>query len=117
MQILPFSFLPVRKYFYTRRTDTRFIHAGMKDPNKMAKMSILSGGSAVVFLLIPSYSILLAFPLGILAIIFSRLAVKNGSTKLNIAEFGKLLGILVLVGITIEIILAAFLIAIWSNLL
>jgi hypothetical protein len=89
----------------------------MKDANKMAEMSILSGSSAIFFLLIPSYTIFLAFPLGILAIVFSRLAVKNGSTKWNMAELGKILGILVLIALAIEIMLAAFLIAIWSNLL
>jgi hypothetical protein len=80
-------------------------------------MSILSGSSALIFLMIPSYTLFLAFPLAMLAIVSGRLAVKNGFTKWNMAELGKILGILVLIGLAIEILLAVFLIAIWSNLL
>jgi hypothetical protein len=81
--------------------------------NKTAIASFILGFSAVLFMLIPAYTLFLAVPLGILAVMYGKKAIKNGTTKWKLAVIGKGMGIVALIGFAIEIVLAVILITIW----
>jgi hypothetical protein len=78
----------------------------------MAKASLFLGISAALCMLIPSFTLFLVIPLGIQAILYGKMALKNGTTKPSMAESGKSMGIYMLILLSIEIVLAGILIAI-----
>ena len=82
--------------------------------DSMANTSLWFGGLALLFALIPWYTIFLVIPLGILAILFGSNAKKSGTQKPTKANIGRGLGIAALV------VFAVFLIAAliwWSEFL
>jgi hypothetical protein len=80
----------------------------------MAIASFIFGISAVLFMMIPAYTLFLVIPLGIMAVTYGKKAIKNGTTRWKLAGIGKGMGITSLIGFAIEIILAFILIACWS---
>lgn len=80
------------------------------NPDKMANISIVMGISAVLFMLFPSYTLILEIPPGVLAIHYGRQAMKKKTGKKNKAFFGQVLGLIVLVSLAIEILLAVLVI-------
>jgi hypothetical protein len=76
------------------------------NPDKKAKVSLVLGISAVLFMLFPSYTLILEILPGILAIRYGREAIKNGTVKKTTAFSGQLLGIIVLASLILEIVLA-----------
>ncbi len=83
--------------------------------DKMARASLFLGISAVALLFIPWYTLILVIPLGILAIVYGKQAIKNGTTKETMAKIGKGFGIGALIGFGVELIIAAIIIASWSS--
>ncbi len=65
--------------------------------DNMANTSLWLGSLALLFALIPWYTLLLAIPLGVLAIIFAGNAKRSGTKKISNANIGKGLGIAALV--------------------
>lgn len=81
--------------------------------DKIAKASLYMGTSAVLVLLIPAITMFLALPFGILALVYEKRALKNGTSKLNLITYGKNLGTTALFCIIVEILLALILIVAW----
>jgi threonine/homoserine/homoserine lactone efflux protein len=85
-------------------------------PDLMARISLFMGIAAMLFMMFPSYTLLLEIPPGILAIRFSKKAIKNGTGKKLTAVSGKVLGFIVLTSLAAEILLAIILLIIRSVL-
>lgn len=83
-----------------------------KKADKMANNSLLLGSLALVFALIPWYTIFVAIPLGVLAILFGGNAIESGTSKRTNANIGRGLGIAAL--IVFLVLLVASLIA-WAS--
>jgi len=67
---------------------------------------------ALLFMLLPSYTLFLEIPTGILAIRFGRRAMSKCTRKTKLALAGQLLGWMVLTSLALEILLAVTLIVI-----
>lgn len=80
-------------------------------------MSLILGLSAFLFMLFPSYTLMLEILPGILAIRYAREAIKKGTMKKNTAFSGQLLGIIVLFSLILEILLALILLLIRHSLI
>ena len=76
------------------------------NPDKMANISLIMGIAAFVFMLFPSYTLVLEIPPGVLAVRYGRQAMKKKTGKKVKAFFGQALGLIVLVSLFIEILLA-----------
>ena len=85
-------------------------------PDKKAKVSLVLGASAILFMLFPSYTLMLEILPGILAIRYGRQAIKNGTGKKTTALSGQVLGIIVLSSLILEIVLAIVLLLIRNNM-
>ncbi len=83
--------------------------------DKMANASLGLGIAALVFVLIPFYTIFLAIPLGIMAMVFGSNAKKSGTQKTTNASLGKAFGLAALIVFVLYIILAAIFIASWAS--
>jgi hypothetical protein len=83
--------------------------------DKMARISLILGCMALIFIITVEYTIFLVIPSGILAIVTGNLALNNGTRLATTAGIGKGLGIAVLVGFAFEGLLAIILIAFWNN--
>ncbi|HEY4968024.1 MAG TPA: hypothetical protein VII28_16570 [Puia sp.] len=81
-------------------------------PDKKARVSLVLGVSAILFMLFPSYTLMLEILPGILAIRYGRVAIKNGTAKKATAFSGQVLGIIVLSSLIMEIVLALMLLLI-----
>jgi hypothetical protein len=86
-------------------------------PDKKAKLSLVLGLSAFLFMLFPSYTLMLEILPGILAIRYAREAIKKGTVKKNTAFSGQLLGIIVLFSLILEILLAFILLLIRQSMI
>jgi predicted ferric reductase len=73
--------------------------------DKNATASLWLGIASIVFLFIPTYTLFLVIPLGILAIVFGRHAVQEGTKKQLAAKVGKALGLGALIAFTVLVIL------------
>jgi hypothetical protein len=80
------------------------------DPDKMANISMIMGISAFLFMLFPSYTLILEIPSGVLAIHYGRRSMKKKTGKKIKAFFGQVLGLIVLISLAIEIFLAVLVI-------
>ena len=87
------------------------------NPDKKAKMSLILGLSAFIFMLFPSYTLILEILPGILAIRYAREAIKKGTAKKATAISGQVLGIIVLFSLILEILLAFILLLIRHSLI
>jgi hypothetical protein len=81
----------------------------------MARTSFILACSALIFISMPEYTLFLATPFAILAIICGKLALQNGTNQVNLAGIGKALGMAVLIGFAVEILVAFILIAFCNN--
>jgi hypothetical protein len=81
--------------------------------DKMAKASFYMGASAVLVVLFPAITLFLAFPFGILAVLYEKQASKNETSKITLTSYGKNLGTAALFCIVVEILLALVLIVAW----
>lgn len=88
---------------------------GATKADKMASTSLWLGIAAIVFAIIPWYTILVAIPLGILAMIFGNKAQNSGTTKTNRASIGKSLGLAALIVVGVWIIVGAIISIAWIN--
>ena len=86
-------------------------------PDKKAKVSLALGLSAILFMLFPSYTLMLEILPGILAIRYGREAIKNGTAKKATAMSGQVLGAIVITSLILEILLALILLLIRHSLL
>jgi hypothetical protein len=85
-------------------------------PDKKAKISLVLGLSAFVFMLFPSYTLMMEILPGILAIRYAREAIKKGTLKKTAAFSGQLLGVIVLLSLILEILVALILLLIRQSL-
>jgi ABC-type multidrug transport system fused ATPase/permease subunit len=83
--------------------------------DNMANASLWFGALALLFALIPWYTVFLVIPLGILAIIFGSNAKKSGTKKKTKANIGAGLGIAGLILFVIYLIVALIWISAWSS--
>lgn len=83
--------------------------------DKMASASLWLGIAAIVFAIIPWYTILVAIPLGILAMIFGNKAKNAGTTKTSSASIGKSFGLAALIVVGVWIIVGAIISIAWIN--
>lgn len=84
--------------------------AELSPADKKAKISLILGITALVFALIPWYTIIAAIPLGITAIVMGAQAKKLGSEKMN----GKGFGIGALAVVAAWFILGVIALIVWS---
>ena len=96
--------MKVLKYFIA-------VHKSLHPDNK-ARISLVLGVSAILFMLFPAYTLILEILPGIIAVRYGRDAIKNGTAKKAAARYGQLLGIIVLASLILEIILAFILLLI-----
>jgi hypothetical protein len=81
----------------------------------MARASLILGIVAVILVFIPWYTLLFVIPLGILAIVYGKQAIKNGTTKETMAKVGKGLGLGALIGFAVEVLIATIIIVSWAS--
>lgn len=82
-------------------------HYGLVGPEKadqLASTSMWLGILALVFAVIPWYTILAAIPLGIVAMILGNRAIESGATKISRAKVGKGLGLAALILVAVWIV-------------
>lgn len=70
------------------------------------------GLSAILFMLFPSYTLMLEILPGILAVRYGRQAIKNGTAKKTTAYYGQVMGTIVLASLILEIAIAIILLLI-----
>ena len=81
-------------------------------PDKMANISLAMGISAILFMLFPSYTLILEIPPGLLSIWYGKQALKNKTGKKITAVSGQVLGLIVLTSFAFEILLSILLLII-----
>lgn len=81
-----------------------------------ATASLWLGIAAIVFLFIPTYTIFLVIPLGIMAIVFGKQALSDGTSKELSARLGKGFGIGALIALLVFFLIALVWISSWGFL-
>lgn len=74
--------------------------------DQLASTSMWLGIFALVFAVIPWYTILVAVPLGIVALILGKRAIESGTTKITSAKVGKGLGLAALIVVAVWLVAA-----------
>lgn len=79
-----------------------------------ATTSLLLGIAAIIFLFIPTYTILLVIPLGIMAMVFGGQALREGTSKELAARLGKGFGLGALIALIVFFLIALIWISSWG---
>ena len=96
---------------YMKKMAKKFHAAGgTADADKKANASLVFGIAAIVFLFIPTYTIFLVIPLGILAMVFGNQALKEGTSKELNAKLGKGFGLGALIAFLVLLLIAVIVI-------
>ncbi|OQP63842.1 hypothetical protein A3860_23170 [Niastella vici] len=106
------GFLRVFFRMYLKKLSRRhLLQDNTVNADKNATASLWLGIASIVFLFIPTYTLLLVIPLGILAIVFGKHALSGGTKKELSAKVGKALGLGALITFAVLVIVALIFLA------